>query len=599
MAHDVFISHSSKDKSDADAICGILESRKIRCWIAPRDVQPGSDFAAAIVDAISDSHIMVLVFSSQSNMSKHVYREVGTAVSKGITIIPFRIEDVQMSKRMEFFLGTTHWLDALSPPLENHIKRLAETIKGILQQPPEPEPEHTNNSINLSSNRKDITNMTGEASDKKKIKKVWVWSIGSIILIVIIVSIYFVYRAGRTSQFEQSIVTAYKSGNYSIARKNASKLMEKNPDIGLSYVILGNIHLMEGDLRTAESYYKKGILAGRITNDQHAEILMGLGRIASIRGNNDEAMQYYRKSSNLAPGTDRAYVSQAILLDRLGKYDQALDMFNKAREVSPTSQGYASMAKEIEKKVALKNDQEKQKQIDALVKDLLENMKKQKTAAPRDGWTSLPLTMWITDLETKGYSLQEGKEQLIESCIADNLISNSRARIVERSLLDKLLKELKLGSSRLADQSMALSLGKIMAARLILSGKVYYTGPTTQITIRLIETETGQVTGAINEEFKSDTAASEIAGKLAVLLLKKLKALYPLRGIISGVDDNSVTINIGQNSGVQQGQRFRVKDTDRILEIDTVQAKTCTVKQMGDKVALSKGLLVEQIFSPH
>jgi len=55
MAHDVFISYSSKDKSVADAVCATLEGRKIRCWIAPRDVSPGDSWAASIVKSIDES----------------------------------------------------------------------------------------------------------------------------------------------------------------------------------------------------------------------------------------------------------------------------------------------------------------------------------------------------------------------------------------------------------------------------------------------------------------------------------------------------------------------------------------------------------------
>ena len=52
MAHDVFISYSSKDKLIADAACAILESKGIRCWIAPRDILPGADWGESIVDAL-------------------------------------------------------------------------------------------------------------------------------------------------------------------------------------------------------------------------------------------------------------------------------------------------------------------------------------------------------------------------------------------------------------------------------------------------------------------------------------------------------------------------------------------------------------------
>jgi hypothetical protein len=132
MAHDVFISHSSLDKPVADAMCALLEADGVRCWIAPRDVLPGVPFAETIIDAIAQSRILVLIFSSRSNDSDQVLREVDQAVRKGIYIVPFRIENVPLSKPMEYYVAATHWLDALTPPLERHLQYLAETIR-ILQ----------------------------------------------------------------------------------------------------------------------------------------------------------------------------------------------------------------------------------------------------------------------------------------------------------------------------------------------------------------------------------------------------------------------------------------------------------------------------------
>ena len=134
MAHDVFISYSSADKTVADAACATLESRKIRCWIAPRDVLPGMSYAEALIDAINRSRIMVLVFSASADGSPQVMREVERAVNKGIPIIPFRIENVMPSKAMEYFLSAPHWLDALTPPLEKHLQRLVDTVQALLTE---------------------------------------------------------------------------------------------------------------------------------------------------------------------------------------------------------------------------------------------------------------------------------------------------------------------------------------------------------------------------------------------------------------------------------------------------------------------------------
>ena len=128
MAQHVFISYSNHDKSVADAVCAALENRKVRCWIAPRDVMPGVSYADALIDGLNKSRLLVLVFSSNSNTSSQVMREVERAVSKNIPIITFRIEDVPPSRAMEYFLSAHQWLDGLIPPITEHIQRLADTV---------------------------------------------------------------------------------------------------------------------------------------------------------------------------------------------------------------------------------------------------------------------------------------------------------------------------------------------------------------------------------------------------------------------------------------------------------------------------------------
>ncbi|MFC2022968.1 toll/interleukin-1 receptor domain-containing protein [Chloroflexota bacterium] len=134
MAHDVFITYSSRDTVIAEAVCAAFESRHIKCWIAPRDVLPGTEWAEAIVDALDESYVLVLVLSSSSNTSPQVLREVGRAANKSIPIIPIRIDDVIPSKSMDFFVSSHHWLDAQTGPLEKHLERLTETAQQILDK---------------------------------------------------------------------------------------------------------------------------------------------------------------------------------------------------------------------------------------------------------------------------------------------------------------------------------------------------------------------------------------------------------------------------------------------------------------------------------
>jgi cytochrome c-type biogenesis protein CcmH/NrfG len=137
MAHDVFISHANEDKTIADMVCATLEQQGLRCWIAPRDIQPGVDWRSAIVAAIRSSRAIVLVFSKHANASRQIPKEVECAIDAEIPLIPFRIENVVPQGSLEYNLMGVHWLDALTTPLEAHIKRLGETLRRMVPRDPE------------------------------------------------------------------------------------------------------------------------------------------------------------------------------------------------------------------------------------------------------------------------------------------------------------------------------------------------------------------------------------------------------------------------------------------------------------------------------
>ncbi len=136
MAHDIFISYATKDKTIADAVCAGLEKEGVRCWIAPRDILTSEDYDDAIIKGITSARIMVVIFSSNIFQSQFVKSEVERAFSKGLIIAPFRIENVAPEGGLELYLGRKHWLDAMTPPLEAHIQTLATTILLMLAAPP-------------------------------------------------------------------------------------------------------------------------------------------------------------------------------------------------------------------------------------------------------------------------------------------------------------------------------------------------------------------------------------------------------------------------------------------------------------------------------
>jgi hypothetical protein len=134
MAHDVFISSAAEDKLVATTICETLESKGVPCWIAPRNVRPGAIWEQAIMDAISASRAMVLVFSEYANLSTHVQREVGSAFHNRTTVIPIRISDTELTGVLAYYLRSMHRIDAFPPPIEGHLKSLAVQVGDLISE---------------------------------------------------------------------------------------------------------------------------------------------------------------------------------------------------------------------------------------------------------------------------------------------------------------------------------------------------------------------------------------------------------------------------------------------------------------------------------
>lgn len=138
MAFDAFISHSSLDKAAAQAACAALEAAGIDCWIAPRDITPGTDWSAAIVHALDHCRVFVLIFSKNANKSPQIRREIQRAAGRGVSIVPVRIENIEPTEGIAYFMEAVHWLDACSPPLAQHLPHLVDAVQANMSATPAP-----------------------------------------------------------------------------------------------------------------------------------------------------------------------------------------------------------------------------------------------------------------------------------------------------------------------------------------------------------------------------------------------------------------------------------------------------------------------------
>lgn len=122
----IFISHSSHDAETATGICSVLEGDGHSCFIAPRDIRPGREYAEEIINGIIGADILLLLLSEQSNQSPHVLREVERAGSSRIPIVVYKLEEVALTKSLEYFLMTNQWIDGTE---DSNYRKALEAFK--------------------------------------------------------------------------------------------------------------------------------------------------------------------------------------------------------------------------------------------------------------------------------------------------------------------------------------------------------------------------------------------------------------------------------------------------------------------------------------
>ncbi len=129
MSRDIFVSYTTPDKRVADEVVSFFEGQGISCFIAPRDVDPGKPYAANLMQAINESHVVILIASASINTSEHVLNEVEAIVNKKKPLIPFFIEDFVMSDELCYYLSRTQRIVAYPDPVSSYYGKLLTAAK--------------------------------------------------------------------------------------------------------------------------------------------------------------------------------------------------------------------------------------------------------------------------------------------------------------------------------------------------------------------------------------------------------------------------------------------------------------------------------------
>jgi hypothetical protein len=133
---DAFLSYASHDAAIADSVVRGLERAGMACWIAPRDVPPGAQYADAIVRAINSAKVLILVLSESAVGSAHVGKEIERASAKGRPIIALRIDAAPLTPALEYFLSESQWIEARSGATDAALPKLIDAVRRLLTAAP-------------------------------------------------------------------------------------------------------------------------------------------------------------------------------------------------------------------------------------------------------------------------------------------------------------------------------------------------------------------------------------------------------------------------------------------------------------------------------
>lgn len=126
---DAFISFSFEDQDIVENVVNELENKYgLSCWTCIKYVKSGQSYKELIPVAIKKSCVTVVFISKDSVVSTQVPKEVGIALKREKTVIPFLLDNSEYQGRLEYDLEGVNYIDATKDPFDERVKDLAKAI---------------------------------------------------------------------------------------------------------------------------------------------------------------------------------------------------------------------------------------------------------------------------------------------------------------------------------------------------------------------------------------------------------------------------------------------------------------------------------------
>ena len=214
-----------------------------------------------------------------------------------------------------------------------------------------------------------------ERNESKKQRHWWAAAAAVVLLAILSLWVYPGFLSKGIGEYEREALASFEARDYSKAIATCQTIREKNPKRSLGYLILGNIHFLKGDMENASALFRKALDAEEGAPSEKAEALLGLGRIASIGKKTDESLHFYQQAAQLDPKSAQSYISQGMVLDRQGRFADAIKVLATARVLAPNDPTLRAFGEQVREKAAIAENIEKRERIEKLVQELLESLK--------------------------------------------------------------------------------------------------------------------------------------------------------------------------------------------------------------------------------
>lgn len=389
-------------------------------------------------------------------------------------------------------------------------------------------------------------------------------------------------------------------GNVLAAIAEANDIISKAPGRSAAYLIRGRALAASGNVQEGNAAIQ--MAAGSKTDAdfgwQKSTALVAAGN-QQRKADPAAAAKTYEKAVRENPKSVEALSNLAVALNESGDAKRSSAVLEKALALDPNDAMTVALLRQVRESLAERDDRARQAYIDDTVKELSARFRSPagKAAAAVDDWTSPVLALTVLPFQDNTLAALTGRIGM-EGLLQQAVIQELQARglpIVERRLLDKVMAEIKLGSSELADQDTQIRLGKVFAARLMISGALNSDGNTVSVGVRAIDTETTRLALVRSERAGEPLKVDALAATIADAVARTVKEKYPLKGRVVALDGPRAILNLGRKHGVTAGQSFNVlsrgepiESNGRVLGYKESKVARLTVTEVDDLLSYAK-----------